>query len=161
MKWVREIAIYILLILAVILLRTFIVTPVCVDGSSMLPTLKNGEILLLKKYDKSIERFDIVVLNYNGQKLVKRVIGLPGEKIEYKENKLYINGEEVKDVNTGYITNDFSASVSENAYFVLGDNRIDSLDSRLIGEISKERIEGVTSFAIFPFSSFGKIPCER
>lgn len=161
MKWIREIAVYLLLILAVILLRMFIVTPVCVEGSSMLPTLKNGEILLLKKYDKSIERFDIVVLNYNGQKLVKRVIGLPGETVVYKDNKLYINNEEIKDIQTGYRTNDFSYVVSEGAYFVLGDNRIDSLDSRIIGEISKERIEGVTSFAIFPFSSFGSIPCKR
>ena len=91
MKWFREVAIYGVLIIAVILLRMFVITPVCVDGNSMLPTLKNGEILLLKKYDKSIERFDIVVLNYNGQKLVKRVIGLPGETILYKDNKLYIN----------------------------------------------------------------------
>ncbi len=161
MKWFREVAIYGVLIIAVILLRMFVITPVCVDGNSMLPTLKNGEILLLKKYDKSIERFDIVVLNYNGQKLVKRVIGLPGETILYKDNKLYINNEEIKDVQTGYRTSDFSYVVGEDAYFVLGDNRVDSLDSRIFGEVSKDNIDGVTSFAIFPFSSFGSIPCKR
>ena len=53
MKWFREVAIYGVLIIAVILLRMFVITPVCVDGNSMLPTLKNGEILLLKKYDNN------------------------------------------------------------------------------------------------------------
>ena len=62
---------------------------------------------------------------------------------------------------TGYRTSDFSYVVGEDAYFVLGDNRVDSLDSRIFGEVSKDNIDGVTSFAIFPFSSFGSIPCKR
>ena len=72
---------FIVIILTIILVRLFIVTPVRVDGPSMKDTLHDGDILLLDKYDNKYERFEIVVFNYNGERLIKRVIGLPGEVI--------------------------------------------------------------------------------
>ncbi len=111
-----------------------------------------------------IERFDIVVIKTNKTKIIKRVIGLPGDKIEYKDNKLYINGEYVKedflDKNTK--TYDFTLydltgyeTIPEGYYFVMGDNREESSDSRIIGLISKKNIEGHAKYTIFPFRRFG------
>ena len=93
MKFIRELIPYLIIILVVLILRTFVITPIIVSGESMVPTLDGGELMLLKKYDTSYERFDIVVVNKNveGDNLIKRVIGLPGETIKYRNEKLYIN----------------------------------------------------------------------
>ena len=159
MKLFKELLPYIMIVVVVVAIRAFIATPVRVDGASMNPTLEHGEILILKKYDRSLERFDIVVLDYNGEKLVKRVIGLPGEKIAYKDNKLYVDGKRVKEPFEHEITDDFELEeqIPEGYYFVLGDNRINSTDSRMIGAISKEQIQGTTNFSIFPFDKFGTV----
>ena len=159
MKLFKELLPYIMIVVVVVAIRAFIATPVRVDGSSMNPTLEDGEILILKKYDRSLERFDIVVLDYNGEKLVKRVIGLPGEKIAYKDNKLYVDGKRVKEPFEHEVTDDFELEeqIPEGYYFVLGDNRINSTDSRMIGAISKEQIQGTTNFSIFPFDKFGTV----
>ncbi len=162
MKFIKEVIPYIIVVLVAVLIRTFIVTPVQVDGQSMYPTLDDNEILLLKKYDHSYERFDIVVFNYNNSKLVKRIIGLPGEYVEYKNNELYINNEKL-DFDLEAHTYDFELSelgfkqIPEDYYLVLGDNRTNSIDSRRIGLIPKENILGTTTFSIFPFDKFGKI----
>ena len=153
---------YILIIVIVLIIRTFIVSPVRVDGNSMFTTLKNGEILLLKKYDKKIKRFDIVVFKNGSDKLIKRVIGLPGEHVAYKDNKLYINGELVEDVKLLTKTGDFELEnlnvsvIPDNYYFVLGDNRTNSTDSRIIGTIPFKNIKGTTNFTIYPLDRFGK-----
>lgn len=163
MKFLKEIIPYIIIVVVVVLIRSFIVTPVQVDGESMYPTLDDKQILILKKYDKSYERFDIVVFNYNGSKLVKRIIGLPGETVSYKNNELYINGEKIDDVELDCITSDFDlfdlgyTVIPEGYYFVMGDNRNNSLDSRRIGLISEDKIFGVTIFSLFPLNKFGFI----
>ncbi|MBE6151733.1 MAG: signal peptidase I [Firmicutes bacterium] len=157
MKILKEIIPYVIIIVVVILIRTFIVTPVQVDGESMYPTLDNDEILILKKYDKTYERFDIIVFNYNGSKLVKRVIGLPGEKVAYKNNELYINDKKINDVITIGTTNFAYDKIPDGCYFVLGDNRGNSIDSRRIGVICNKDILGTTTFSIFPFNKFGFI----
>lgn len=165
MKYVKEYLPYIGIIVGIILLRLCVISPVQVDGSSMVPTLQDNEILILKKYDHSFKRFDIVVLKYNKEKLVKRVIGLPGETVAYINNKLLINGKVVEEkfLPENIKTKDFNLSnigytvIPEGYYFVVGDNRGDSLDSRYIGLIPKKNIEGTVSFRIFPFSVFGKI----
>ena len=153
---------YVIIVLVVVLIRTFIVTPVQVDGSSMYPTLEDKEILILKKYDKSFKRFDIVVFDYKGARLIKRIIGLPGETVEYFDNKLYINGVEVKEkFKRNSETLDFKLEdidytiIPEDKYFVMGDNRNNSTDSRLIGLIDKSQIKGATNLSIFPFDKFG------
>ena len=170
MENIKEVLSYVAIILVVILIRTFIVTPVKVDGLSMYPTLNDKEILLLKKFDKSIDRFDIVVIKYNNSKLVKRVIGLPGETIKITStkvgsntvSKIYINGEVLGEeygaadmVDGGIASNEITLGSDE--YFVLGDNRNNSSGSRIIGTIKRKNITGVTSFRLFPFSKFGKI----
>lgn len=162
MKTFKEFVPYLVIIIVVVLIRTFIATPVLVKGASMYPTLNNNQLLILKKYDKSYDRYDIVVLDYNNEKLIKRVIGLPGETVEYKDNVLYINDEETKD-DYASITNDFKSSelikgtIPKGYYLVMGDNRNDSIDSRMIGLISEDVISGITSFSLWPFGTFGKI----
>ncbi len=167
MKLFKEILPYICVILFVILLRTFIITPVQVVGTSMVPNLKNGELMILNKITykfNDIKRFDIVVVDYPKEPLIKRVIGLPGEKVEYKDNKLYINGKYVEEnFSKNGKTLDYKISESgykiipKDMYFVVGDNRINSADSRSIGLIPKDQIMGKANFVLFPFDKFGFI----
>ncbi len=163
MKKIKDSISFIIIILTIILVRLFIVTPVRVDGPSMNDTLHDGDILLLDKYDNKYERFEIVVFNYNGERLIKRVIGLPGEVVSYKNNKLYINGNEIEDnYGLGYTENfelkDLNLTkIPDNEYLVIGDNRNDSLDSRYFGTISKDKILGSVKYRLFPFNKFGKV----
>lgn len=161
MKTTKSLLPYLIIIVAVVFIRTFIITPVRVTGNSMYPGYKDGDIMILKKFDKKIDRFDVVVLTYNGEKLIKRVIGLPGEYIEYKNSKLYVNGEQIDDVDLKVSTDDFTLDdlgydvIPENFYFVLGDNRPISQDSRIIGLVSKESILGTTDLRIWPLNKIG------
>ena len=166
MKKIKEISIYLLIIVMVILIRTFIITPVRVNGTSMDPTLKNGEIMILNKikYNKNdIKRFDIVVVKMDKELLIKRVIGLPNEEIKYVDNKLYINGEYIKEtfLNDDVYTTNFSLDdfklkkIPENCYFIMGDNREVSLDSRTFGCFSKDKILGSANLVLFPFTKLG------
>jgi len=161
MKILKEFIPYVVIIIVVVLIRTFIATPVLVNGSSMYPTLKNNELLILKKYDSSYKRYDIVVLDYKNEKLIKRVIGLPGETVEYKDGVLYIDGKETED-DFSSTTSDFKSSelvtgaIPKGYYLVMGDNRKNSIDSRTIGLISEDDINGVTNFSLWPFGTFGK-----
>lgn len=165
MQKFKEILPYIIVIICVILLRHFIVTPIQVVGTSMNPNLVDGELMLLNKITynfNDIKRFDIVVVDYSDEPLIKRVIGLPGEKIEYRDNKLYINDELVEEhFKTNGKTDDYNisesgyTSIPDDMYFVVGDNRINSADSRTIGLISKDTILGKANFVLFPFNKFG------
>lgn len=163
MKIIKEIIPYIIVVVMVIIIRTYIITPVRVDGTSMYPTLENNQILLLKKFDKKIERFELIVIEYDYTKLIKRVVGLPGEHVKYVDNSLYINDKLIKEDFIDTTTKDFDLSslgvdvIPEGYYFVMGDNRNNSIDSRTIGLISKDEILGTTSFSIFPFNRFGFI----
>ena len=89
MKIVKSLMPYIVIVIVVILIRSFIVTPVKVNGSSMYPTLDGGEIMFLNKLAK-LKRFDIVVLQIDreNEDLIKRIIGLPGEKVKILNNKI-------------------------------------------------------------------------
>ena len=126
----------------------------------MVPTLDGGELMILKKYDKSFKRFDVVVVNKNveGNNLIKRVIGLPGETIRYKNNVLYINDEIVEDPYAYGVTNNFQEiTLGNDEYFVMGDNRAVSLDSRSFGVITKEEMEGTADLVLYPFTKLGFI----
>lgn len=152
LKIIKEIIPYAVIFLIVILIRSFVVTPVIVSGTSMDSTLKDGEILLLNKFDKTYDRYDIVVFDYQGSKLVKRIIGLPGETVEYKDGILYINGKETED-NFSSITRDYKMDIEvipDGYYFVMGDNRNNSSDSRIIGLIDEKSINGTTTISLWP-----------
>lgn len=157
-KGIKDVFDYIIIILVVILIRTFIITPAVVRQQSMEPTLFEKDVILINKLGK-INRFDIVVIDLGEEYIIKRVIGLPGEHIEYIDNKLYIDGEyiEEKFLEDDVITNNFNIldiglnKVSDNSYFVLGDNRSNSTDSRIIGVINDDDITGKTNLVMFPF----------
>lgn len=157
MKIVKEIIPYIIILIVVILFRSFIATPVKVDGQSMYPTLDGNEIAILNKLAK-INRFDIVVIDEPSNDLIKRVIALPNETVEISNSIIYVNGKKLKDKYGDGTTSSYSKrKLKKDEYFVLGDNRENSRDSRMIGPVKKKQIKGTTKFIIFPFNKFGKI----
>lgn len=143
----------------VVLIRTFIATPVRVDGDSMNKTFKNGDILILYKLSK-IKRFDVIVLHEekDNEKIIKRVIGMPGDTVAIKDGEIYINDEKIDDEYAYGMTSDYDRiTLKSDEYFILGDNRLISKDSRYFGPIKEKEIKGKVIFRIFPFSKFGKI----
>lgn len=165
---IKAILPYVIILVVVVLLKVFVITPVKVNGTSMYPTLSSGDVLILNKtayWFSDIKRFDIVVINNEtlGKEMIKRVIGLPGDKIEYRDSKLYVNGEEIAEEFTHKETENFDLSklsvttVPEGSYFVVGDNRTDSYDSRYFGFIPQNEIEGKASLLIFPFTKLGPV----
>ena len=156
---IKEIIPYVIVIILVLLFKKFLYTPIRVNGESMMKTLHDGDIMILNIIDykvHGVKRFDIVVVDEGDELIIKRVIGLPGDTVEYKNNKLYINGKKVNDKYASRETEDFSVLVPKNEYFVLGDNRTNSLDSRAFGTFSSKKIKGKTSMIVFPFSRWGK-----
>lgn len=157
-NYIKEFLPYFMIILVVVLIKTFIVSPIRVNGASMDPTLNDKDIMLLDEISyrfRNIERFDIVVVKEENEYLIKRIIGLPGEKVEYKDNKLYIDSKYVKEDFKHKETFDFSTTLGKDEYFIMGDNRTNSTDSRVFGPISRDEIMGKTSLTILPFSRFG------
>ena len=159
MKVIKEVIPYIVIVVVVVLIRTFIITPVRVDGDSMKNTLKNGDILLLYKLS-SIDRFDIIVLDEekDNEKIIKRVIGLPGETVAIKKGKIYINDKVIDDEYAYGETSDFDkVTLADDQYFILGDNRLISKDSRYFGPIKENEIKGKIVFRLFPFTKIGTV----
>ena len=110
---------YIVILVIVILIRTYIATPIKVNGPSMKPTLDGGETLILNKLGE-LDRFKIVVINTSEDHLIKRIVGLPGETVEFVNNKLFIDGKEVADNYGDGTTNDFGPiKLGDSEYFVL------------------------------------------
>ncbi len=165
MKILKEILPYAIILLVVFLIRTFLVTPIKVNGQSMYDTLSGNEIMLLYRIGE-IERYDMVVadLIVDGKKddtLIKRIYGLPGETIKCENGVIYINDHKIEDPYATNETSDFEAvTLGDDEYFLLGDNRSISLDSRIIGPVKEKDIEGRTDFVIFPFDKFGVIKSE-
>lgn len=160
---------YIILIIVVVVLALYVISLQQVVGPSMTPTLTNNDIVLLDKISyrfKDVKRGDIVSVYYADTKyLIKRIVGMPGENIEFINNVLYINGEAYKEnyLSNDIITEDFSLKelgydkIPDDMYLVLGDNRGDSLDSRdeKVGLIPKSNIIGQVRFQIWPLNEFG------
>ncbi|WP_314355128.1 signal peptidase I [uncultured Granulicatella sp.] len=168
LSWITSFAIS-LVILALFLV--FVGKPFTVSGQSMYPTLHDSDRMFMSKLG-DIKRFDIVVLQAPDQdkEYIKRVIGMPGDTIEVKDGKLYINGQVVDQpfINTELLMNktvyidDFTLQeltgelkVPEGKYFVMGDNRGVSKDSRMIGFIERSAIEGKAVFTIWPLNRIG------
>ena len=149
----------------------FLGRPFTVSGASMYPTLHNGDRMVLSKVG-DIHRFDVVILKAPDENVeyIKRVIGMPGDTVEMKSGVLYINGKKVDQpfINSEALAkqtvfmDDFTlesltgeSKVPEGKYFVLGDNRGVSKDSRMIGFIDRSAIEGKAVFTIWPFGRIG------
>ena len=148
---------YILFIVIVLLIVIYVVGLQQIVGDSMNPTFNNGDIVIIDKLTprfNNIKRGDIISFYYDDSKfLVKRVIGLPGESVKIKDNKIYINDKVINDYVYNTNTEDFTLEydkIPDNHYFVLGDNRSNSLDSREIGLIKKENIIGKKVIKIWP-----------
>ncbi len=167
LRFIKEIYPYVIIVVVVLFVKTYVIAPIQVNGISMDSTLKDGDIMLLNKLQYKrygVKRGDIVVIKNRGSHIIKRIIGLPGDNIKVEDNILYINGKEYKEdyLDKGTVTNDFSLEelfdtdkVPEGTYFVMGDNRDDSLDSRILGFIEEDDIEGIASITIFPFNRLG------
>lgn len=156
---IKELIPYIIIVVVVVLIRSFIATPVRVDGDSMNKTFKNGDILILYKLSK-IKRFDVIVLHEekDNEKIIKRVIGMPGDTVAIKDGEIYINDEKIDDEYAYGMTSDYDRiTLKSDEYFILGDNRLISKDSRYFGPIKEKEIKGKVVFRIFPFSKFGNI----
>lgn len=168
-KLIRDIF---LIIVVFILFGVFFVQPVVVEGTSMLPQLHDGERLLVNKlvYYKiqsvswgHIERGDIVVFwfpNDPDKSYVKRVIGLPGETVEIRNGRVFVNGQEL---NEDYLDKEYNQTlpttaakkVDEHHYFVMGDNRDNSSDSRYWGLVPEKYIYGKAFFRYWKPSNIG------
>ena len=158
-KFIKDLNPYIICIVVVVLIRSFVFTLGIIDGASMENTLFNNNIVLVNKIGLNfgIDRFDVVSINFNNNYLVKRVIGLPGETVEYIDNILYINGEKVASPIEFEYTKGFKLTAGKNEYIVLGDNRDVSKDSREIGPLDKSTIKGKVEFILYPFKNFGTV----
>lgn len=157
------------------IIRFFLFTPIVVDGISMMPTLEDGNRMIVNKIGYTIgepERFDIVVFHAPEQKdYIKRIIGLPGDEVEYRDDVLHINGKPIEEpyldrykeeIAEGPFTEDFtlegkiqSKVVPDGHVFVLGDNRRKSKDSRHIGVVPIDEIIGNTKLVFWPLSDVG------
>ena len=131
----KEWMIYIITLAATIIMCNCILFLGIVPSGSMLPTIQEGDIIIGSRLSvKEIERYDVIIFKFPddpSQYFVKRVIGLPGEKIEIKNGVVYADGERLEDNFVNEISADSGTySVPENSYFVLGDNRNNSNDSR-------------------------------
>ena len=148
-------------IISFILLK-FILIPCEVNGTSMYPTLKDEDrgysFIITRKL--GINRFDICVidpLSVTEEKLlVKRVIGMPNETIEYKDNILYIDGVAYDETYLhDVVTQDFKVKLGNDEYYCLGDNREVSKDSRYYGPFTSEEIVATKLFVFYPFENLG------
>lgn len=150
----------VIVVLVCLLLFNFVMIPCQVEGRSMVPTLNENDhcysFVITKNF--GIDRFDICVIEEDetDKLLVKRVIGLPNETIEYRDNKLFVDGEYIEeDFLSDTSTNDFSITLNNNEYFCMGDNRIVSKDSRFYGPFTKDNIISTNVFVVYPFEHFG------
>lgn len=167
MSFLKNNILYIAILVIILLLRFFVIDLYNVDGSSMDYTLANDELVMGSRYFK-IDRFDVIVYDVpeHKKRYIKRVIGLPGDKIEYKNDQLYINDlaydepyldQKKAEFSTNF-TYDFSIErIPEGQYFVLGDNRRNSIDSRRHGPVEESKILSKTFLVYWPLDKLSII----
>ena len=173
LSWILTIAVA---VAAALLIRTFLFEPIRVDGESMCDTLQNGEIMLVTKPEYLTgdpQRGDVVIGKYPGrtENFVKRVMGIPGDVIEIRSNVVYRNGEALDEPYLTPERNDNGSSMApftlgEDEYFVMGDNRDNSHDSRNYytnsypptpAALTRDMIIGHVRCVVFPFSDIRTI----
>jgi signal peptidase I len=171
-KAIREIlswvAVFAAAILVAALIQFFVLEPLRVDGQSMSQTLIHNEFILVSKADywrEEPQRLDVVICRYPDREdtYVKRVVGIPGDTVEVKKDVVLVNGTALKeeyitypaDYNFGPIT------LKADEYFVLGDNRIHSTDSHIIGPIKRDAILGRVRLVIYPLNKIRTIPAGK
>lgn len=161
--------------LVAILIVVFVIQPVRVEGQSMMPRLRDQDRIFVNKFiyplrewlgdETPIRRGDIVVLLYPNdpsKSYIKRVVGLPGERIEILDGKLYVNDELVDEpyLDEEYLSRDSTPNpvdVNSHHYFVMGDNRNNSSDSRSWGLVPEKYIYGKAIFRYYPFMPFERV----
>ena len=155
MRWLRDVAVALASALLIIL---FVYQPVRVEGYSMMPRVANNERLVINKFIyhfTSVNRGDVVVFHYPLNpyiSFIKRVIGLPGDRIEVRQKKVFVNGKPLSEPYVQYlqpfVTDEPTRDVLKEIvvppgdYFVMGDNRDDSYDSRFWGFVRENKILG-------------------
>jgi len=162
--WTRDLLIAIGLALVIIV---FLYQPVKVEGTSMAPLLSDQERIFINKFVyrfEPIQRGDVVVFWYpldRSKSFIKRVVGLPGENVEIRHGVVYVNGQMVPEpyVPPRYadVTDYGPIKVPQESYFVMGDHRISSNDSRVFGPVASQFIYGRAVFAYWPVDHFGSL----
>ncbi|MEK4424846.1 signal peptidase I [Solibacillus sp. FSL K6-1523] len=175
LEWLKAIVVTVVFVIGI---RTFIFTPILVSGESMMPTYEDGDRVIVNIIGKQIsglERFDVIVFHTTEEtNYIKRVIGLPGDHIAYKDDVLYINGTPYDEpyldaykaqlMGYGTLTQDFTledlanvSTIPEGYLFVLGDNRVNSTDSRdpRVGLIAIDTVIGKANIRFYPLDHIG------
>src|SRR6202790_3957237 len=162
--WTRDLLIAIGLALVIIV---FLYQPVKVEGTSMAPLLSDQERIFINKFVyrfEPIQRRDVVVFWYpldHSRSFIKRVIGLPGENVEIRQGIVYVNGRAIDEPYVPAQYEDMSdygpVRVPKDSYFVMGDHRISSNDSRVFGSVASQFIYGRAVFAYWPVDHFGSL----
>lgn len=173
LEWAKAIGIAILFACGI---RFFLFTPIVVDGASMMPTFENGDRVVVNKIGPELmdyERFDVIVFEAKEDtNYIKRIIGIPGDLIAYENDELFINGERYDEpyleeykkalIDNGTLTGDFTLeenlgeiTVPDGHFFVLGDNRRNSTDSRdpRVGFVSEDKILGTAKVVFLPLDN--------
>ncbi len=146
---------------------TFVAQPVRVQGASMQPRIEDNERILVNKFIyrfQGVERGDVVVFYYPRDpsvSYIKRVIGLPGDRVEIRAGSVYVNAEPVPEP---YLLPDYrdhydmpETTVERGHYFVMGDHRSSSMDSRSFGSVPEKYIYGKASFCVWPIAKTGRV----
>jgi len=161
------------LLIIIIPLRVFVAQPFIVNGKSMVPNLEHGDYLIIDQVSYRFnepERGDVVVFHFPTEYrrfLIKRIIGLPGETITIDGSKVTITQADGKiiQLDEPYINSDYSSYVNQeigpDEYFVMGDNRTQSSDSRSWGTLSRDLIVGKTFLRLFPFTNIDYLPAQE
>jgi signal peptidase I len=163
--WARDLVIALSLAMVIIV---FFYQPVKVEGTSMAPLISDQERIFINKFVyrfEPIERGDVVVFWYpldRSKSYIKRVIGLPGETVEIRKGRVFVNGRQLDET---YVPPQYAdhanfgpLRVPTNSYFVLGDHRASSNDSRIFGPVESSFIYGKAVFVYWPMSRFGSLP---